>query len=188
VAGVLVEMNEDGGLWWVAASEPPRPLDTLAGEPWATGTFTRRGRLDVPDGQLAASVELTRAAWTVGAGEALVALAADHAAARRQFGRPVGDFQGVAHPLAEAEAEVGAARDLVRLAAFRLDRDGETRLAAAAALAATRAGLRAAYTSHQAHGALGFTTERGLDRWSTGIRQLSLHPPSPARTVEAVLG
>src|SRR5947208_421601 len=72
-------------------------------------------------------------AYLVGAGTRAVRASADYAAARRQFGRAIGDFQAVAHPLATAFAQLVATRTLVRMAARAID-DGD---AGAPALAAS---------------------------------------------------
>jgi alkylation response protein AidB-like acyl-CoA dehydrogenase len=113
----------------------------------------------------------------IGAGERLQSLTLEHVRARKQFGRVIGDFQGVAHPFAAAEAELGTARDLVLLAGWRLDHDHDTISVAAARACASRAALAMGFLAHQLHGAIGFTSERGLDRWTAGIRQMSHHPP-----------
>jgi alkylation response protein AidB-like acyl-CoA dehydrogenase len=93
----------------------------------------------------------------------------------------------VAHPLAEASTEVASAWDSVVVAAWRLELEGDVDAARLAAAAAARAGLVAAYASHQVHGAVGFTRELGLDRFSAGIRQMSLHPPVPTVGVIGVV-
>jgi alkylation response protein AidB-like acyl-CoA dehydrogenase len=154
------------------------PLRTLSDEPWARVATRTLHPIEDAVADVAFG-ELARAAWIIGAAESLIRLAAEHAGHRRQFGKAIGDFQAVAHPLANAAAEVGSARDLLLLAAWRLEVDSDPAPSAGASLAATRAGLVAAYASHQAHGAIGYTVERGLDRWSAAIRQISLHPPHP---------
>ncbi|WP_116996703.1 acyl-CoA dehydrogenase family protein [Desertimonas flava] len=201
VAGAVhVSLVADGVAAWAAGADAfvevagggaslvevvsARPFETLAREPWARVEVRPIERLTLAPPDLAV-VQLARAAWIVGAGRAAIDRSAAHARNRRQFGRAIGDFQAVAHQLAEAAAEIGAAWDVVVVAAWRLELNADTRAADAAADAATRAGLIAAYASHQVHGALGFTLEAGLDRLSTGIRQMSLHPPSPAARTEA---
>jgi alkylation response protein AidB-like acyl-CoA dehydrogenase len=174
------------GAWWVARADDARPFDTMADEPWARATVTRLDRIEVLPRHVAAA-ELARSAWLVGAGRRVIDLAAAHARDRQQFGQPIGNFQGVAHPLAMSTAELGAAIDLARLAAIHLDADDPdaARLAAAARLTATDAALTAAYASHQVHGAVGFSAERGLDRWSAAIRQMSHHPPASSTALLA---
>ena len=177
-AGLYLEVGDDGVIS-TATIASLEPIRTLADEPWARVTVSGRRPLGERPLDIA-FVELARAAWVVGAGETLLGLAADHARDRQQFGKRIGDFQAVSHPLASAAAELGAASDSIALAAWRLDHESNPVPCARASLAATRAALQTAYASHQAHGAIGFTRERGLDRLSTGIRQMSLHPPGPS--------
>jgi acyl-CoA dehydrogenase len=80
-------------------------------------------------------------AFAVGMAQAALDAAVVHAAARRAFGRPLAEFQAVAHALAEAATRTQAARLLVYEAAARYDADpagpGVTRAAAMAKLFAT---------------------------------------------------
>jgi alkylation response protein AidB-like acyl-CoA dehydrogenase len=80
-------------------------------------------------------------AFAVGMAQAALDAAVAHAAARRAFGRPLAEFQAVAHALAEAATRTQAARLLVYEAAARYDADpagpGVTRAAAMAKLFAT---------------------------------------------------
>jgi alkylation response protein AidB-like acyl-CoA dehydrogenase len=64
----------------------------------------------------AASVEewrLLSAAMLAGLSRRALELAADYANERIQFGRPIGSFQGLAHPLADAVTDVEAAQLLI---------------------------------------------------------------------------
>jgi acyl-CoA dehydrogenase len=80
-------------------------------------------------------------AFAVGMAQAALDLAVAHAAGRQAFGRPLGEFQAVAHALAEAATRTQAARLLVYEAASRYDADpaspGVTKAAAMAKLYAT---------------------------------------------------
>jgi len=80
-------------------------------------------------------------AFAVGMAQAALDAAVAHAAGRRAFGRPLAEFQAVAHALAEAATRTQAARLLVWEAASRYDADpagpGVTRAAAMAKLFAT---------------------------------------------------
>ncbi|MEX2527005.1 MAG: acyl-CoA dehydrogenase [Gemmatimonadota bacterium] len=79
---------------------------------------------------------------------------------REQFGRPIGDFQGVQFQVAEMATEIEAARLLVYNAARLKDR-GEPFLvqAAMAKLHASQMAERVASTAIDLHGGYGFTTE-----------------------------
>ena len=58
------------------------------------------------------------AAGSCGGARAVVDLASAYAKERRQFGRPIGTFQAIAHMLADMETEVEAARSLMWRAAW----------------------------------------------------------------------
>ncbi|MQA97059.1 MAG: acyl-CoA dehydrogenase, partial [Streptosporangiales bacterium] len=90
-----------------------------------------------------------------------VTTAADYAKVREQFGRPIGQFQGIKHKCAAMLIELEQARAAVWDAANAADeRSEETGFAAAiAALVAGDAGLRCARDCIQVHGGIGFTWE-----------------------------
>jgi alkylation response protein AidB-like acyl-CoA dehydrogenase len=101
------------------------------------------------------------AAEMIGGAEALLAMTAGYAATRVQFGRPIGSFQAVKHPLVNLLIAVEQARSLVYAAASALDAASPeaellARMAKAhASDAYTFAGSRAI----QFHGGFGFTFE-----------------------------
>jgi alkylation response protein AidB-like acyl-CoA dehydrogenase len=135
------------------------PVETLGAEPW--------GRIELERGEDLGACPRTR----------------------RQFGRAIGEFQAVAHPLADCSIRLDAAASLVRLAASQLDETDEdpVRSAAAARLSATGAGLETIHSVHQVFGAVGITTEGALFHASRRIRQLVSLPPGEARARDAVL-
>jgi alkylation response protein AidB-like acyl-CoA dehydrogenase len=85
---------------------------------------------------------------------------------RRQFGRPIGDFQAIRFKLADMAAQVEAARQLWHYAAQKLD-DGEVgdREAAMAKLFATEMAVRVTGDALQIHGGNGYTTEHAVERY-----------------------
>ena len=94
-------------------------------------------------------------------------LAIQYAADRHQFGQPINRFQAVQHQLAELAAEAAAADAIVADASAR-----PTRSAVAAAKVITgRAAGRVATIAHQVHGAIGFTQEHELHRFTTKLWQ-----------------
>ena len=124
---------------------------------------------------------LLESAQLVGAAHALIRYGVDYVANRRQFGVPVGSFQGVSHPLADVAAAVQAADLLVRHAAFLAAADGAVPLFAAvmAAAKARAASRQAAATVHQALGGYGFTIEADCQLYSRRIRTWSAAMPDP---------
>lgn len=101
---------------------------------------------------------LATAAQLVGAAEALRDAAVDYAKQRTQFGRVIGSYQAIKHKLADVHIAIELARPLVHGAALSLD----PRDVSAAKAAASEAGLLAARSALQTHGAIGFTQEHDL--------------------------
>ncbi len=93
--------------------------------------------------------------------------AADYASTREVWSQPIGQHQGVAHPLAEATIAVQQARLMAMRAAEMFDRgDDAAEAANMAKFAAADSSLRAIDQAIQVHGGNGFATEYGLaDLW-----------------------
>lgn len=126
-------------------------------------------------------------AQLVGAARRMLGMATEYALQRRQYGRPVGQYQAVKHLLADVTVRLELARPLVDGAAVTLasvadasdagvpggDSAAVVRDTSAAKVAATRAALLAARTSLQVHGAIGYTAEHDLGLWLTKVRALA---------------
>jgi alkylation response protein AidB-like acyl-CoA dehydrogenase len=161
-------------VWTVEVSQA-RPVDTLCGDAWHRAVC-RPAEYVGAAAHLSFLAQVGLAAYLIGAASKLLGMAAEHARSRVQFGRPIGDFQAVAHPLARSKAELAAAWDLVRITS-RLDGDSaDPGLATASLRQARRAGCTAAERSHQVFGAYGFATETGVSIVSTRIRQSAVLP------------
>jgi alkylation response protein AidB-like acyl-CoA dehydrogenase len=161
---------------------------TLGGEPWGRVAL-ELGEALPASARAFAVHDVAFAAYTAAAGAALVARAAEHARTRRQFGRAIGEFQAVSHPLADCAIRCDAARLLARAAACAVDADepdAATR-AAAARLSARAAAQDAAHTAHQVFGAQGIALEGPVFHLSRRIRQLASQPPGDTRARAAVL-
>jgi len=103
-------------------------------------------------GRVAAAAEI------LGAAEAAVGLAVDHAIDREQFGRPIGTFQAVRHLLAWATTDCVALGSVVDQALALLD-DPPPRFGQVTKALAGRNGRRACERSLQVLGGIGFTAE-----------------------------
>jgi len=105
---------------------------------------------------------MVRSAQMAGALESLLEQSVRYATERKQFGRPIGNFQAIQHNLALLAGHVAAAGIAAEQAFVAADR-GEPRLPVAAAKvrAGEAAGLGAGI-AHQVHGAIGFTYEHSL--------------------------
>jgi len=93
-------------------------------------------------------------------------LAIEYATTREQFGKTIGVYQAVSHPLADAYTRLELARSLSLWAAWCVaSGDRQTPVAAAAAKAyAAEAAVFVCETSIQVHGGIGFTWEHVLHR------------------------
>ncbi len=101
-----------------------------------------------------------------GVGARALELAVDYAKERRQFGKPIGSYQAVSHPLAATYMELELARSLALFAACCIAKD-DSRAAIAAASAKSLcadAAVAACERSIQVHGGIGFTWEHVLHR------------------------
>jgi alkylation response protein AidB-like acyl-CoA dehydrogenase len=107
------------------------------------------------------------AAEALGVAQRALDLGVEHAKARTQFGKPIGTYQAVSHPLAQTYTDVERARSLVYWAAWCVaEEDERAQLAATAAKAfATEAAVAACERSIQVHGGIGFTWEHPLQRF-----------------------
>jgi acyl-CoA dehydrogenase len=109
---------------------------------------------------------LLRAAQMAGAMQRALELAIEHANTRVQFGRAIGKFQAVQQMLAQLASHTAAAAAAVDLGADGLAaKDGLLEAAVAKSRAGEAAGI-AAEISHQVIGAMGFTLEHPLHRYT----------------------
>jgi alkylation response protein AidB-like acyl-CoA dehydrogenase len=93
-------------------------------------------------------------------------LGIDYVKDRIQFGRQIGSYQAVSHPLASSYTELELARSLAWWAAWCVSEDDEQAPVAAAAAGADAAdaAVAACERAIQAHGGIGFTWEHVLHR------------------------
>jgi acyl-CoA dehydrogenase len=119
------------------------------------------------------------AAEALGTGRAAVQRAAGYAKERVVFGRPIGQNQGLAFPLAEAHMRLRAAELAIRQASWLLDQGlpcGEQ--ANTAKFLAADAGYRAADQAVQTLGGFGYATEYDVERWWREARLMRIAPVS----------
>ncbi len=127
------------------------------------------------------------AAESAGIAARCLETAAEYAKVREQFGRPIGQFQGVKHLCAEMLVRVEQARaaawDLARAAG---DDDQRPLAAAVAAAVAIDAGHTVSIDAIQVLGGIGFTWEHEahlFERRATSVRQLFGTPSRWRRTI-----
>jgi acyl-CoA dehydrogenase len=105
------------------------------------------------------------AAEAVGIGRAALSKATRYARERVVFGRPIGQNQGIQHPLAKNWAELEAANLLTFKAAWLYDTGRECGAEAnAAKYLAAEAGYRAAEQAVLTHGGMGYAQEYHVER------------------------
>lgn len=119
------------------------------------------------------------AAEAVGIGEAALRRAVSYAREREVFGRPIGQNQAIAHPLAQAHVQLAAAWQMVLVAGRRYDAGLDCAEAAnAAKWLAAEAGFYAADRAVQTLGGMGYATEYDVERWFREARLQRLAPVS----------
>jgi alkylation response protein AidB-like acyl-CoA dehydrogenase len=119
---------------------------------------------------------LAVAALSIGGAESALDDAVAYAKARRQFGRPIAQFQAVKHLCADALLAIQQARAVLAYATWALD-DGSPeaeRALLAAKIAATDAYVATAATAVQVYGAMGTTREVAVQVHFRRARFLSL--------------
>jgi alkylation response protein AidB-like acyl-CoA dehydrogenase len=152
--------------------------ESLAGDPSNTVTFERVTPIRVapaPAGFDQTTLMLmgctVRSVQTAGALEAILDMTVRYANERVAFERPIAKFQAVQHSLARLAGEVAAALTASSSAADAIahaDRfdDGIFLEATAAKIRSAEAAQEGAAIAHQMHGAIGFTNEHVLHRYT----------------------
>ena len=112
------------------------------------------------------ATRITVAAMCVGRARRVFDLALAHAAERRQFGQPIGRFQGVSFKLADMITEIDAADWLTLASAWRLDRGlPADREIASAKVYASEMLARVTDEAIQIHGGMGLMSDLPLARF-----------------------
>jgi len=128
----------------------------------------------------------------VGVAQKALELGVAYVSDREQFGKKIGTYQAVSHPLADTYVETELARSLAYWAAWCVAEDDEqapVAVAAAKAQAAETA-VAACERSIQVHGGIGFTWEHVLHRYykrAQWIDAFGGHAAVHRRTVAAAL-
>jgi acyl-CoA dehydrogenase len=162
---VFAATDPDAGSRGISAFVVPRDSEGLSGEaiqmvsPHPIGRLTFDGVL-VPAANLLGelnrgfrvamqTLDLFRpsvGAFALGMAEAALREAVSHATSRSAFGKPIAEFQGVSHQLADVRTAIAASEHLVYAAAQAFDDDNTDRLTGLAAMAK----LHATETAEQA--------------------------------------
>ena len=179
-AGHLAAVPEGGGIALVArgdcavsdganpAGEPRNDIGFDGVRPVAAAA----GAVSARDAEIVGAA--ARAAQMTGALEAVLAMTVEYARDRVAFGRPIARFQVIQHELAKLASETAAAvaasgAAAAALAAAGIDGPLDDRTFMDVASAKVRVGEAAgagAAIAHQTHGAIGFTEEHVLQRYT----------------------
>jgi len=129
----------------------------------------------------------------VGLGRLAIERATNYAKERIVFNRPIGQNQGIQHPLAKCWAELEAAWLMVMSAAWQYDNDQPCGAAAnAAKYLAAEAGFHACETAVMTHGGFGYAKEYHVERYFREVMVPRIAPISPQLVLsylaERVLG
>jgi acyl-CoA dehydrogenase len=144
------------------------PADALLGGEEGNGFRTAMRVLD--KGRLHIS------ALCVGIAERLLGDAVRYAAERKQFGKPIADFQLVQAMIADSQTDLYAARTMVMDAAAKRDRGENTTLEAACCkLFASEMVGRVADRAVQIHGGAGYISEYAVERFYRDVRLFRIY-------------
>jgi len=112
------------------------------------------------------------AVCSVGTAQAALNTARNYMRERQQFGKPLAQFQALEFKLADMATELVAARQMVRLAAFKVDSDDadKTTYCAMAKRFATDVGFTVCNEALQIHGGYGYIKEYPLERHVRDVR------------------
>jgi acyl-CoA dehydrogenase len=120
------------------------------------------------------------AAEAVGIGRAALQRAAKYARERVVFGRPIGQNQAIAHPLAKCWANLEAANLMVMKAAWLYDRKQDCGVEAnAAKYLAGEAAFTACETAVMTHGGMGYSREFQVERYLREVMIPRIAPVTP---------
>ncbi|EEX94204.1 branched-chain acyl-CoA dehydrogenase [Vibrio orientalis CIP 102891 = ATCC 33934] len=139
------------------------PKDHLLGEEGQGFVFAMKGL----DGG-----RINIATCSIGTAQQALNQATQYLKERKQFGKPIAQFQALQFKLADMATELVAARHLVRLAASKLD-SGDTEATAYCAMAkrfATDVGFKVCDQALQLYGGYGYIKEYPMERYFRDVR------------------
>jgi alkylation response protein AidB-like acyl-CoA dehydrogenase len=123
------------------------------------------------------------AAEAVGVAQKALELALEYATTREQFGKLIGVYQAVSHPIVNTYVETELARSLAYWAAWCVaESDEQATMAALAAKSyAAETAVTACERSIQVHGGIGFTWEHELHRYYKRAQWIEAFGGYPAK-------
>ncbi|HDZ57828.1 MAG TPA: acyl-CoA dehydrogenase [Pseudomonas xinjiangensis] len=132
--------------------------------------------------------KLLKAAMLYGLAERAIQMAAEYSRERIQFGRPIGGYQGIAHPLADAITDMDGTRLLTWHAVSAISK-GDNDAAALVSMAwwwATQAAPRATATALRTFGGYGVSVEYDIQLYYRRARAWSLLRGDPQTELDQI--
>jgi len=121
------------------------------------------------------SGRITIAAGAIGVARAALDIAVGHAKHREQFGKPIGEFQGISFLLADMAVQLNAAKLLVQKAAWLKDQGRPfSQEAAMAKLFATDMAMKVTTDAVQILGGSGYTQDLPVERYMREAKVLQI--------------
>ncbi len=131
--------------------------------------------------------QIAAAAYAAGGARKTLEMTIEYAQEREQFGRKIGSFQGLAHPIADITTEIEAMETMVHQAAWRRDQGEDCApLIAMAKFCAGDVYKRATKVGQQVYGGIGFTRAIDVQLYTRRAKQLELTWNGPALGLEAI--
>ena len=127
------------------------------------------GLMDAYNGQ-----RVGAATVALGIAESSYQLALDYASKRRQFGRPIAEFQGIQWMLADMAIQLNAARLCVYRAAASADPFPDPLLAAQAKVFASEMAIKVTNDALQMFGARGYSRDYPMERMARDARMFTI--------------
>jgi alkylation response protein AidB-like acyl-CoA dehydrogenase len=115
------------------------------------------------------------AALSVGIAQGAFDAALEYSKTRKQFGRPISEFQAIQHKLADMATEIDAARLLTYRAGWMKDRNVRvTRESAMAKLFASEISVRVCNEAVQIHGGYGFIKDYPVEKFYRDVKLMTI--------------
>ncbi len=198
VADAVLGLEGDTLVLIVGRSPGPPEVNLGAGSlsreilsPPARGTCVMLGEGETARRTYLAALEewkLLTAAMLVGLSQQALAMAASYSRDRVQFGRPIGSFQGVAHPLADSATDIDGAELLVWRAVWAIAR-GRDDAAASVSMAwwwAGQAAARAVTRALRTFGGYGLSLEYDIQLYFRRGKAWALLNGDPAQELARI--
>ena len=192
---VLARDGEDVGVYLVDPSAGGVSIESvgaMAREAVAVVTFNGATGERIGDwgtwDDVATDAMIALAGYAVGGSERALEMAIEYAKERVQFDRPIGSFQGVAHPIADMATEIDGSKVVTYEAAWARDTGKPTAplLAAMAKYQAADAFKRTTKVGQQVLGGIGFTLEIDMQLYFRRAKQLEITWWNPAFLEERI--